>query len=97
MSALGQKRTHSCSFDHLVGAQKEHLQNFEVERLNGREIDDKLEFGRCLYRKIGRLVAARDTVDLGRQRLCRTSPSAPHMSAFGGKADIPFCIAHVGF
>jgi hypothetical protein len=70
MSAKGQKRTYSCSFNHLVGAQKERLRNFEVERLNGREIDDKLEFGRRLYRKIGRLVAAQDTVDVGRQRLC---------------------------
>ena len=27
----------------------------------------------------------------------RTSLFAPHMSAFGGKADMPFCTAHVCF
>ena len=27
----------------------------------------------------------------------RTSLVAPHMSAFGGKADMPFCIANVCF
>ena len=27
----------------------------------------------------------------------RTSPFAPHMSAFGGKADMAFCTAHVCF
>ena len=27
----------------------------------------------------------------------RTSKVAPHMSALGGKADMPFCAAYVGF
>jgi len=27
----------------------------------------------------------------------RTSLVAPHMSAFGGKADMPFCVANVCF
>ena len=27
----------------------------------------------------------------------RTSASAPHMSAFGGKADMTYCAAHVCF
>jgi hypothetical protein len=27
----------------------------------------------------------------------QTWTSAPHMSAFGGKADMPFCAAHVRF
>ena len=27
----------------------------------------------------------------------RTSATAPHMSAFGGKADMTFCTAYVGF
>src|SRR5262249_393053 len=34
------------------------------------ESDDGFELGRRLYRKISWLVAAQDTVDVGRQRLC---------------------------
>ena len=31
---------------------------------------------------------------IGTKRTCRV---APHMSAFGGKADMPFCTAHVRY
>ena len=40
------------SFDHLVGAQQECLWDREAERLDGCQIDDKLELGRLLDRKV---------------------------------------------
>src|ERR1700738_4379849 len=50
-------------FDDLVGAEEERLGDFEPERLGGREIEDKIEFGRLLDRDIGRLGAAQNLVD----------------------------------
>src|SRR6516162_10934973 len=58
---------HSCSFDHLVGAQQERLRNGQAECLGGREIDDKLESGWLLDRNITGLCATQNLVDqLGR-------------------------------
>ena len=57
MSALGQKQTFRGSLDQLVGALLDVKRNVESERLGGLEIDDQLEFGRQLNRKIARLLA----------------------------------------
>jgi hypothetical protein len=40
------------SFDHLVGANKQHLRNREAEGLGSFEIDDQVEIARLYYRKI---------------------------------------------
>jgi hypothetical protein len=40
------------SFDHLVGKRKEIGWDSEPERLGGLEIDQKIEFGRLLYRQV---------------------------------------------
>ena len=48
---------------HLVGAQQERLWYRQPERLGGREIDDKIEFGRLLDRNIARLRPAQNLVD----------------------------------
>ena len=61
-SAAGQVRIvphpGSCSaaklFDHLVGTGRRHR---EVERLGSLHFDHQFEFGRLLYRQIGRLGA----------------------------------------
>src|SRR5262245_725231 len=66
------------SFDHLVGALEERLGDGEAERFRGLEIDDELELGRQLHRKIGWLGALENqrytTLRAGRCRpnRCRT-------------------------
>jgi hypothetical protein len=57
--------TGACSsFNHLVGAQQERLRNGQAECLGGREIDDEIEFGGLLDRKIARLGATQNLVDI---------------------------------
>ncbi len=50
-------------FDHLVGEHKQVMRNGEAERLCGRKIYDKLEFGRLLDWKFGRFGAAQNLID----------------------------------
>ena len=47
---LSAKRTSRYSFDHLGSGREQFGRHVESERLGGLEIDDKLEFGRLLYR-----------------------------------------------
>ena len=49
---------HAFSLDHLLGAGKQYPRDHEAESLRRLEIDHKLEFRRCLHRKIRRLGAA---------------------------------------
>src|SRR6266481_8357677 len=46
------------SLDHLLGAGKQYPRDHEAESLRRLEIDHKLEFRRCLHRKIRRFGAA---------------------------------------
>src|SRR2546430_885297 len=50
------------SFDHLVGAQQERFWNRETKHLGGRKIQDEIEFGRLLDRKVGRLGTAENLI-----------------------------------
>src|SRR6516164_6662564 len=52
------------SFDHLVGAGEQRRRHFKAKCLRSFEIDDKLEFGRRLYRKIARLLTLEDAIDI---------------------------------
>jgi hypothetical protein len=52
------------SFDHLVGARQHGGRNFEAERLRCLEIDHQLILGRRLHRKVGRLLALEDAIDV---------------------------------
>ena len=67
----GRSRSDSCtatnspSFNELVGANQERLQDRQPERLGGLEIDHQREFGRLLDGKIGRFGTLQNPVDIG--------------------------------
>jgi hypothetical protein len=57
-----QNRTHAVQqkaplFDHFVSAREQHRRHIEVEQPRRLQVDDELEFGRLLDRKIGGLLA----------------------------------------
>ena len=54
------------SLDYLVGAQQNRWGYGKTERLGGLEVHDHFELGRKLHRKIARLLAAQDAIDIGR-------------------------------
>src|ERR1019366_2972949 len=51
-------------FDHLVGAGEKRGRNCKAQSLCGLEVDDQLKFCRCLHRKIARLLAFQNSVDI---------------------------------
>ena len=51
-------------FDHLVGAGEQRGRHVEAHRLRGLEVDGQFELSRRLYRKIGRLLALEDAIDV---------------------------------
>src|SRR5262249_54691542 len=64
MSALGHKRTSVALFDHLVGLREQRGRDRYAERLSRLEIDHQLELGRCLHRKVGSLLAPKNTINV---------------------------------
>jgi hypothetical protein len=50
--------------DHLVRAQQQCLRDSQAQRLGGPEVDDQLECGRLLDRKVCGLGALEDFVDI---------------------------------
>ena len=46
---------HGMLFDHLVGAGKKRRRHVEAERLRHDQVNDEVELGRLLGRKIGGL------------------------------------------
>jgi len=53
-------------FDHVVGLRKQRWWDRYAERLGRLEIDHQFVLGRCLHRKIGRLLALENTIDVAR-------------------------------
>ena len=70
-------RIRSASFDHLVGAQQERFRDCQSDRLGGRQIDDEIELGRLLDRKVSRLRAAQNLVDIVGSAAVRSGTLAP--------------------
>src|SRR5262249_47726423 len=59
------RRAHDL-LDDLVGPQQQRRRDREAERLGGLEVDDELELGRLLHRKIGGLGTFQDLIYIGR-------------------------------
>jgi hypothetical protein len=82
-------RRKGASLDHFAGRREEGLRRGEAKGLHGPEIDDELELGRLLNRKIGRLCSLENlpdvdadlTIDRGARELlgrgCSSSKSTP--------------------
>jgi hypothetical protein len=58
-----QNRRKPPSFDHLVGAGEQRRRNFDAERSRRDRVDDEVELGRLLDRKIGGLRLPQNLVD----------------------------------
>src|SRR5882672_11291436 len=54
-------------FDHLGGAGEQRGRQVEAERFCGLEVDDKLELGRLLDRKLASALACKDSGDISRR------------------------------
>jgi hypothetical protein len=58
------------SLDHLVGEREQLIGNGQAERLGGLEVDRQFVFGRRLHRKVGRLLALEDAIDVADRDKC---------------------------
>src|SRR5438067_9346192 len=55
------------SFDYLVSSYEQTGRHRQAERLGSFQVDGRFIFCRRLYRQVGGLLAAQDTVDIGRR------------------------------
>jgi hypothetical protein len=74
LSALCQKQTHAPQqtaslFDYFVGNSEECLRDGETKRLRRFEVDDQIELGGRLNRKVLRLCTSKNSINIG----CRLS------------------------
>ena len=56
-------------FNHLIGACEQRRRNSKAKSPGRLEIDHEFELGRCLDRKVGRLLALEDAVDVIRRSI----------------------------
>src|SRR5215469_8386957 len=62
-----EKRTSAELLDHVVGAGEQRCRDRETKGLCCLAIDYELVLGRCLHRKVGRLLAFEDAIDILRR------------------------------
>ena len=53
-------------FDHFIGAREDGRRDYETHCFCGFEIDYQRVLVRCLHRKLGRLLALEDAIDVAR-------------------------------
>src|SRR5262249_48907300 len=87
MSASGQKRTFSKSFDHIVRQREQLARHLDTERSRRLHIDDKFEFVRLEHRKLGGLGSLKDAtgIDAELAKHADNVGSVAHQAAGGHK------------
>src|SRR5256885_11528273 len=63
-TAIARGRRRASTIDHLVGAGEQRRGNFQAEDARGLRVDDQLELGGLLDRKVGRLGALENAADI---------------------------------
>ena len=58
------QRSKGMLFDHLVGLREKRWGDGYAESLGCPEVDHQLELGRCLHRKVARLLALKDAINI---------------------------------
>src|SRR5436190_8590227 len=53
---------------HLIGARDQRWRRIETQRPGRLQVDGDVEFGRCLNRKIGRLLAFKNAINIARRK-----------------------------
>src|SRR5262249_26555369 len=74
--------TPSC--DHVGGAAEQGWRHVEAESLGRDQVDDQLEFGRCLHRQVAWLLALEDTIHIAGRALVLVDLIRP----VGGEATV---------
>jgi hypothetical protein len=89
--------TPACLFDQFVGANEQRRRDGYADRLRGLEVDDEIEFGGLLHRKIAGLLTAKNSISVFRHspesvgQVVRVGdePASPDRTSVGAKRGQP--------